>query len=63
MSYLDDFERDLVGVLENGPDQKTVVNFVNNKLLKSYRNGLAVGKKGFPGGTSAGYNGARAPRP
>jgi len=63
MSYMDDFERDLVGVLENAPDQKTVVNFVKNKLLESYRKGLAAGKKGLPDGMPAGYYGARAPRP
>jgi hypothetical protein len=62
MSYMDDFERDLVGVLENAPDQNTVVNFVKNKLLESYRNGLAAGKKGLPD-KPAGYYGARAPRP
>jgi hypothetical protein len=63
MSYMDDLERDLVGVLENAPDQKMVVNYVKNKLLESYRNGLTAGKKGFPDKMSAGYYGARAPRP
>jgi hypothetical protein len=47
MSYMEDFGRDLVGVLENASDQRMVVNFVKNKLVESYRNDLATGKKDF----------------
>ena len=60
MSYMDDFERDLVNVLENAPDQKTVVQFVKNKLLESYRNGVSAGKKGLPAKTAGA--GDRRPR-
>jgi hypothetical protein len=60
MSYMDDFERDLAGVLENAPDQKTVINFVKNKMLESYRNGIAAAKKQPPGGGNRSF--ARNPR-
>ena len=61
MSYMQDFERDLVNVLENAPDQKTIVQFVKNKLLESYHNGVTAGKKPFPQKNNAGA-GDRAPR-
>jgi hypothetical protein len=42
---MDNFERHLVNVLENAPDQRTVINFVKNKMLESYRNGISAAKK------------------
>ena len=52
MSYMDDFERDLVNVLEEAPDQKTVINFVKNKMLESYRNGMSAAKNSRPTGAT-----------
>jgi hypothetical protein len=42
---MEDIERDLVNVLENAPDQRTILDFVKNKLLDSYRNGMVAAKK------------------
>ena len=56
MSYMDDFERDLANVLENAPDQKTVITFVKNKVLESYRNGLSAAKKQSGGNRSFARN-------
>ncbi len=44
MSYMQDFERKLVNVLENAPDRKTIINFVKAKMLESLRNGVVAGK-------------------
>jgi hypothetical protein len=44
---MQDFENELVNVLDNASDQKTIINFVKSKLLESYRNGVTAGNKHF----------------
>jgi len=47
MSYIQDFEQELVRKLESGAeDTGSIVRFVAEKVLQSYKNGIAAGQKG-----------------
>jgi hypothetical protein len=46
MSYINEFEAELIGKLEGGEDTKTLVQWVSEKVLESYRNGITAGQKG-----------------
>ena len=47
MSYIQDFEQELARKLESGTeDTASIVRFVSEKVLESYRNGITAGQKG-----------------
>lgn len=46
MAYLEDFKAELKHKLERGEDVDAVAKWVAEKILESYRNGLAAGGKG-----------------
>ena len=46
MSYIKEFEAELVKKLNGSEDDATVVRWVCEKLLESYRNGITAGQKG-----------------
>lgn len=48
MAYLEDFKAELKHKLERGEDVDAVAKWVAEKILESYRNGLAVGGKAKP---------------
>jgi len=60
MGYMDDLERDLKIVLDEAADQRTIIDFVKNKMLDSYRNGMSAAKK--PAAQTGGRSFARKPR-
>jgi len=45
MSYIKDFEVELTKKLESGEDTVSIVRWISEKVLASYRNGIATGKK------------------
>ncbi len=47
MSYIEAFEAELTAKLENGTeDTATIVRWVSEKVVESYRNGITAGQKG-----------------
>ena len=47
MSYIQQFEAELVAKLESGSeDTANIVRWVSEKVLESYRNGITAGQKG-----------------
>jgi len=46
MSYIEQFEQELTTKLEGAEDTATVVRWVSEKVLESYRNGITAGQKG-----------------
>lgn len=46
MSYITDFEGEFIKKLENAEDKTSVVRWVSEKVLESYKNGVIAGKKG-----------------
>lgn len=46
MSYIKEFETELLSKLESGEDTDDVVRWVSEKVLESYRNGITAGGKG-----------------
>ena len=46
MSYIDEFERELAEKLEKSGDTASIVRWVCEKVLESYRNGITAGQKG-----------------
>ncbi len=46
MSYIEEFESELAGKLNAGEDTVSVVRWVAEKVLESYRNGITAGQKG-----------------
>ena len=46
MSYIDEFELEFRNRLEETDDTDTLVRWVSEKLLESYRNGIKAGQKG-----------------
>jgi hypothetical protein len=45
-SYLEQFESELTEKLNYAEDRDTVVRWVSEKILESYRNGITAGQKG-----------------
>ena len=43
MGYIQDFERELTTLLENG-DEQAIVKFVKEKVIESYKNGIMSAK-------------------
>ena len=47
MSYIEQFEQELTGKLKRGTRTRlSVVRWVSEKVLESYRNGITAGQKG-----------------
>ena len=46
MSYLSDFETELIKKLIGNETADSVVRWVSEKVLESYRNGITAGRKG-----------------
>jgi uncharacterized membrane-anchored protein len=46
MSYIDEFEQQLVKKLQSSEDPAAIVRWVSEKVLESYRNGITAGQKG-----------------
>lgn len=46
MSYIDEFEQELVAKLQSDEDVSEIVKWVSEKVLQSYKNGIAAGQKG-----------------
>lgn len=49
MSYITDFEGELIKKLEDRTEDTTaIVHWVSGKILESYKHGIIAGKKGSP---------------
>lgn len=46
MSYIDDFEQQLIAKLNGKEDTASIVRWVSERVLESYRNGITAGRKG-----------------
>jgi len=46
MSYIQEFEKELAAKLLSGETAESVVRWVSEKVLESYRNGIKAGQKG-----------------
>ncbi len=47
MSYIQRFDEELLRKLESGTeDSESIVRWVSEKVLESYRNGITAGQKG-----------------
>jgi uncharacterized membrane-anchored protein len=46
MSYITEFEMELVAKLDSKEDTKAIVTWISEKVLESYRNGITAGQKG-----------------
>ena len=46
MSYIDQFEAELLKKLNGSEDTATLVKWVSEKVLESYKNGITAGQKG-----------------
>jgi hypothetical protein len=46
MSYIKDFETELTAKLESTEDTASIVRWIAEKVLESYKNGIAAGQKG-----------------
>jgi len=46
MSYITDFESELTAKLDSAEDTTSVVRWISEKVLESYRNGITAGQKG-----------------
>jgi hypothetical protein len=53
MSYIEQFEQELVAKLNGKEDNAAVVRWVSEKVLESYKNGIAAGRKGAKAITEA----------
>lgn len=46
MTYIAQFEAELVKKLNSNEDEASVVRWVSERVLESYRNGITAGQKG-----------------
>jgi hypothetical protein len=47
MTYIEQFEVELIQKLDSGTDDTgAIVRWISEKVLESYRNGITVGQKG-----------------
>ena len=46
MSYIEQFEQELVAKLNGKEDTASIVRWVSEKVLESYKNGITTGQKG-----------------
>ena len=45
MSYIEQFEKELATKLTSGETGEAIVRWVSEKILESYKNGIAAGRK------------------
>jgi hypothetical protein len=50
MSYIKEFEAELAKKVQSTEDPAAIAKWVSEKVLESYKNGLAAGRKGSRGG-------------
>ena len=46
MSYIEQFEAELLKKLNSSETGESVIRWVSEKILESYRNGITAGRKG-----------------
>ena len=46
MSYIEQFETELLAKLNGKEDEASLVRWVSEKVLESFRNGITAGQKG-----------------
>ena len=46
MTYIQQFEAELLKKLDGAEDTATIVRWISEKVLESYRNGITAGQKG-----------------
>ena len=46
MTYIEQFEAELVKKLQTAEDTKSLVKWITERVLESYRNGITAGQKG-----------------
>ena len=46
MTYIEQFEQELVKKLQSAEDTATIVRWISEKVLESYKNGITAGKNG-----------------
>jgi len=46
MSYIEQFEQELISKLNGQEDSASIVRWVAERVLESYRNGITAGQKG-----------------
>ncbi len=46
MTYIEQFEQELVKKLQGTEEPAAIVRWVSEEVVKSYRNGIATGQKG-----------------
>jgi hypothetical protein len=46
MSYIEQFEAELAKKLDGAKDTATIIRWISEKVLESYRNGITAGQKG-----------------
>ena len=46
MSYIEAFEQELISKLNGNEDEASIVHWISEKVLESYRNGITAGQKG-----------------
>ncbi len=46
MTYIDQFEQELVQKLNGPEDTASIIRWICEKVLESYRNGITAGQKG-----------------
>ena len=46
MTYIEQFEAELIAKLASDEDAASIVRWVSEKVLESYRNGITAGQKG-----------------
>jgi len=46
MSYIEQFETELMAKLNGKEDAASIVRWISEKVLESYKNGIAAGQKG-----------------
>jgi len=46
MTYIEQFEADFAKQLESAKDTATLIRWVSEKVLESYKNGITAGQKG-----------------
>jgi len=45
-SYIEQFEQELISKLNGNVDEASIVRWISEKVLQSYRNGITAGQKG-----------------
>jgi len=46
MTYIKEFEQELVKKLQSTEDTASIVRWISEKVLESYKNGITAGQKG-----------------